>query len=107
MSSQCGDDFFTVVGRAFTHHGAEDLDEFVGFVVGHVDGPGTNEIGTLGLDDPAADGGSEVAPEGFVDLGSEPLVAKDEGDFLEKLVSIEPAPVPGGLAERCHDPVSI
>ena len=103
VAGEGGDDFLTVIGCAFPHDGAEDLDEFVGLVVGHADGSGTDEVGTIRLDDPAADGGSEVASEGFVDLGAEPLVAEDEGDFLEKLVSIEPALATGGLAERCHD----
>ena len=107
MAGQCGDDFFTVVGGAFPHDGAEDLDEFVGLVVGHADGTGTDKGGAVGLDDPAADGGSEVASEGFVDLGAEALVAEDEGDFLEKLVTIEPALATGGLAERCHDVVGV
>jgi hypothetical protein len=62
-------------------------------------------LGPSGLDDPAADGGSEVAPEGLVDLGAEPLVAEDEGDFLEKLVSIEPAFATSGLVKRRHDVV--
>jgi type I restriction enzyme M protein len=29
VAGEGGDDFFTVVGRAFPHDGAEDLDEFV------------------------------------------------------------------------------
>jgi len=90
VAGKGGDDFFTVVGRSFPHDGAEDFDEFVGLVVGHADGTGTDELGAVGLDDPAADAGTEVATEGFVDLGAEALVAEDEGDFLEKLVTIEP-----------------
>ena len=46
-----------------------------------------------------------MASECFIDLGAEAIVAEDEGDFLEKLVSIEPAPAlaTGGLSKRCHD----
>jgi len=107
VAGKGGDDFFTVVGRSFPHDGAEDFDEFVGLVVGHADGTGTDELGAVGLDDPAADAGTEVATEGFVDLGAEALVAEDEGDFLEKLVTIEPGLATSGLAERSHDVVGV
>src|SRR5271157_1719034 len=107
VAGEGGDDFFAVVARAFPHDGAEDFDEFVGLVVGHADGSSTDEVGTIRLDDPAADGGSQVAPERLVDLGAEALVAEDEGDFLEKLVSVEPSLTASGLAERCHDLVGL
>ena len=67
--------------------------------------PARTWLGPSGLDDLAADGGSEVAPEGLVDLGAEPLVAEDEGGFLEKFVSIEPAFATSGLVKRRHDVV--
>ena len=38
---------------------------------------------------------------------AEALVAENEGDFLEKLVSIEPALATGGLTERSHDVVGV
>src|SRR5208337_5138725 len=78
VAGEGGDDFFTVAARAFPHDGAEDFDEFVGLVVGHADSPGTDKAGTVGLDDPAPDSGSEVASEGFVDLRAEALVAEDK-----------------------------
>src|SRR5208337_1672951 len=72
------DDLLAVVSGARPHDGAEDLDEFVGLVVGHADGTCTDEVGAIGLDDPAADGGSELTPKNLVDLGAEPLVAEGE-----------------------------
>ena len=47
VTREGGDNFFTVVDGAFPHDGAEDLDEFVGFVIGHADGPGTDMVGAV------------------------------------------------------------
>ena len=101
------DHLLTLVASTLAHHGAEGLSEFLQVVVGHRGRAGMDEVGTIGVDNAAADGGSKVAPEGLVDLGAEPLVAEDEGDFLEKLVAIEPALATGGLAERCQDVVGL
>src|SRR4051812_32650307 len=69
-----GDDLLSVVAGALAHHGAEDLQKLVGFVVGHHSGPGSDEGGAVRLDDAAADRRPEVATEDLLDLGAETLV---------------------------------
>lgn len=103
ITSERGDYPLTLVLGALAHDVAEGLSQFLHVVVGHCGSAGANKFKAISLDDRAADGGSEVASEGFVDFGAEPLVSDDEGDFLEKLVTIEPSLATGGLAERSHD----
>ena len=69
--------------------------------------PARTSVGTVGLDDPAADRRPEVAAEGLVDLGAEALVTEDEGDLLQEFVTVQPAPASGRLAERRQDGVGV
>ena len=101
------DHVLPLVVRALPHHGAERLPQFVKAVVGHRAGPGPHQARSIGFDDAAADGGSQVAPQCLLDLWTEPLVAEDHRYRLHQFVPLQRTPASGRLAERRHDVVGV
>src|SRR5262249_27510721 len=59
------------------------------------------------LDNLPSDGSPQVAPEGFLDLRAEPLVAQRQRYLLEQIVPALPPLTPGGLPKGSHDLVGV
>src|SRR5207302_1379818 len=77
------DDFFPLIVWPLAHDGSEDFPKLLQAVVGHRGGSSADEL-AVGFDDLAADRGSQVAAQSFLDLGAEALVAQDDRNFLQE-----------------------
>src|SRR5262245_16080576 len=102
-----GDYVSPVVAWPFAHDGGDEFSEFVQSIILHRRCAGADQLLALGLDNLAPDRRSQVATQGFLDLGAEALVAQDDRNEFQKLRAFHPAPASCRLPECRHHVVGV
>jgi hypothetical protein len=93
---------FAVVEGSGASDGEQDFAEVVVGVA--VDGGGEEaEVGAIGLEDRASDGGADLVFELLADAVAESLVTKFSGEIAEEIFAVDPAAVAGDCANGRED----